>query len=156
MYVFRYRGAVRSGAGIRIGRWTLLCTLALAVLGMHHLASQQMACHKPIPVSAPTTHSHTPASGMSDLTAVVSAVVADAPSAQSSDGPASGASHDMMHLCLAILSATVWLLLLVLLSSAVGTENLVAARLRRFAGRAWRPLRPAGRSLLTSVCVLRI
>lgn len=133
----------------------LLCMLALAVLGMHHLAlaPQEMACHEPIAVSAPTTHSHT-SSGASTMTGVV--WLAGAPTATSSDGPASGTSHDMMHLCLAILSATAWLFLLVWLSTAVRNADGAAVRLRRLAGRTWRPPRPAGRSLLASVCVLRI
>src|SRR5881396_1438559 len=94
---FRYGGAVRSGAGIRMRRGLLLSALALAVLCMHHLALAPhpagMACHQT--VLAGTSWSP-------DV---------DPPSALSADGPATGSGHDMLHPCLAVLGTAGWLLL---------------------------------------------
>jgi hypothetical protein len=135
----------------------LLCVLALAVVGMHHLAlaPHETAFHQAAP--------HQPISAMSvDSTAHTSGAAATViepggpPTVQSADSPATGAGHDLMHLCLAILSAATWLVLVVLLSTAANNGGLATARLRVLAAHAWRRRRRAGRTLLTSVCVLRI
>jgi hypothetical protein len=133
---------------MRLQQGLLLCVLALAVLGMHHLAlaPHQMSCHQPA----------APSSGPAGSTASGSSVVIASPSIQSSDGPATGTGHDLMHLCLAILSTGAWLFLLAWLSTAFGDGGLDAVRLRVPATRARRRRRSTGRSLLTSVCVLRI
>jgi hypothetical protein len=124
-------------------RGLLLWALALAVLGMHHLALAPhpagMACHQPV------------------LAETQAGVLLDPPSAMSADEPAPGAGHDMLHVCLAVLNVAGWLLLLASLLMAVRRMSPPATNLRPRVVRAagW-PLRPAGRSLLASVCVLRI
>jgi len=135
---------MRSGRRIRHG--LLLCALALAVLGMHHLAlgPQPAGCHQPAPLSM-TSHDGGSNAG----------VLVDAPSARPSGGPATDHGHDLLHMCLAVLNAAAWLLLLAVLWTAAGTIGQVAARPRSFVRRASRQLRPAGRPLLLSICVSR-
>jgi hypothetical protein len=165
--------------GVRLPRSLLLCALTLAVLGMHHLAlaphSTGTACHSagaPTPpmsgVDAPdplASGVHGPgavrpaalrptARGSATLGAGVLLEPSSASSASSADGPASG--HDMLHLCLAVLSAVSWLFLVASLLAAVGGTKRPATGLRLRMVWAWRPRRPSGRSLLASVCVLRI
>ena len=60
----------------------------------------------------------------------------------------------LVHLCLAVLYAAAGLLLLAWLLTAVGA-GVPATRLPLRARRVWRPPGTAGRSLLTSLCVLR-
>jgi hypothetical protein len=116
-----------------------MCALALAVLGMHHLAlgPQQAGCHQPVAAS-PGGGAHL-----------------DAPAARSSGGPATDNGHDLLHLCVAILNAAAWLLLLAVAWTAAGDTWQPAARSRSFVRRTWRRRRPAGRPLLLSICVLR-
>jgi hypothetical protein len=162
--------------GVRLPRSLLLCALTLAVLGMHHLAlaphSTGTACHSagaPTPQMSGADAPDPLASGVHGLGAVRPAalratargsatlgagVLLGPSSASSADGPASG--HDMLHLCLAVLGAVSWLFLLASLLAAVGGTSRPATGLRLRMVWAWRPRRPSGRSLLASVCVLRI
>jgi hypothetical protein len=123
----------------------LLCALALAVLGMHHLAlgPQQAGCHQPEPVA-------TSPGGGANLGANLGA-----PAARPSGAPATDNGHDLLHLCVAILNAAAWLLLLAVAWTAAAGAGPPAARSRSFVRRTWRRRRPAGRSLLLSICVLR-
>jgi hypothetical protein len=114
---------------MRIQQGLLLCALVLAVLGMHHLVLA--------PDDAAPQLCHQPA-------------------APSSGAPATDTGHDLMHPCLAILSAGAWLFLFAWLSTAFGDGGLKAVRPRVLATQARRRRRSTGRSLLTSVCVLRI
>jgi hypothetical protein len=121
---------MRPGVSMRIRQGLLLCALVLAVLGMHHLALA--------PDDAAPRLCHQPA----------------APSSGPADS--TGTGHDLMHPCLAILGASAWLFLFAWLSTAFGDGGLEAVRPRVLATRARRRRRSTGRSLLTSVCVLRI
>lgn len=145
------------GTGMRLRHGLLLCVLALAVLGMHHLAlaPHTTSCHQPVP---PTTASASHMGGPSGHASGVleAGMLTKPPSAHSAGGPATGTGHDLMHLCLAVLTAAGWLLLLTMLWTAVGEPERGTARLRLLATHAWRRRRTTGRSLLTSVCVLRI
>lgn len=115
----------------------LLFGLALSVIGMHHLPlSPHCAPHAPTEVHA------------------VSTTVVAAPEVQPDCDSGSGMAHDLVHLCLAVLYAAAGLLLLAWLLTAVGA-GAPATRLPLRARRAWRPPGTAGRSLLTSLCVLR-
>ena len=115
-------------------RWLLLCLLFLGVVGMHHVAT-----------SGDMASGH-------DMTAVA------AHHEHSPEEPApSSPGHDMLHLCVAVLCAVVSLLLL---------AWLLVRSTPRHAGRAlgsssWprapdHPPPVGGRSLLSSVCVLRL
>lgn len=113
--------------GSRLRKWLLLCALAFALVGMHHVPAAP--CH----------------------------VEASAHAAEQSDTqqqchtPESG--HDLLHLCLMILGFVAGIALAWLLLSITGAADTLA-RHARAVGR-WRPPKLAGRSLLTSVCVLR-
>ena len=65
-----------------------------------------------------------------------------------------GMGHDLLHLCLAVLGAAAGLLLLAWLLLAICTDAPMAGLLL-WVRRVRRPPGPAGRSLLTSLCVLR-
>jgi hypothetical protein len=118
---------VPTVSGVRLRRWLLLCALALAVIGMHHVASGTGGPCTPDTASA--IHStHLPeASGQTPCP-----------------------SHDMLHMCLAVFVTAGGVLLLVAIRTAYPPRPaaLVARRRRR--------RRTPGRLLLTSVCVLRI
>jgi hypothetical protein len=113
-----------------VQRLLLLCALALGVVSMHHVAlatSHHEPCHE--------THATvTPA------------------------GPQAGSGgHDMLHPCLAVLHPAGGVLLLAWLLLTVGSaSHAPSVDLRPPVRRVWRLRRPAGRSLLTSVCVSRI
>lgn len=64
-------------------------------------------------------------------------------------------AHDLIHLCLAVLGAVAGLLLLVLLLG-VFWPAVRTARRTRPVSRVDRPPWTSGRSVLTSVCVLRL
>jgi len=120
----------------------LLHALVLLVIGMHH-----------VPLVAHCT-SAAPAS-VSAAVMPAAMVSVEQPETQLSDNHCADVGHDMLHLCLAVLWAVGALLLLVWLMAAVGGGSALAARLRPPSWRVWRPPQTAGRSLLTSVCVLR-
>jgi hypothetical protein len=125
---------------MRARQWLLLCALVLSVVGMHHVAF--------------TSHcsSHGATTGDSHAAAMPTAL-ADTPVASPSKDPAPGGEHDLLHLCLAVLIAAGGLLLLAWLLTAVDRPGHLRP--------AWLvthplpPPRPAGRSLLTSLCVMR-
>jgi hypothetical protein len=129
---------------MRVQQWLLLCALALAVVGMHH-----------VPL-APHTMSHDSAHTAAVMPTTAT-TPAELPEIHSPAGPASGAGHDLMHLCLAIMGAAGGFVLLAWLLMATGGAGLAPfGGPRVVAARLWRPPRRAGRSLLTSVCLLRI
>jgi hypothetical protein len=124
-----------TSAGRRVRQGLLLCALAFAVLGMHHVAFGQ-------PGTAPEPHSGgTHAAVMATGTGPTQ--------------PSDDSGHELMHLCLAVLSAAAGLLLTWLLVLR-GIRICSPARARPPLWRTWRSPTPAGRSLLASVCVLRI
>jgi hypothetical protein len=116
----------------------LLHALVLLVIGMHH-----------VPFVA---HCASTTSGEVMPAAMVSV---EQQEIQPTDNHCSDMGHDMLHLCLAVLWAVGALLLLIWLVAAVGGGSALAARLQPPSWRVWRPPQTAGRSLLTSVCVLR-
>lgn len=123
----------------------LLCVLALAVLGMHHI---------PFLTAHAAMADDSPAAAMSEAPSSVSGML-EAPSA---GDPAPGAGHDLMHLCLAVLLAATGL---VLLASWLVATFRTRTHVRRIGARSSthpgnRSPPRAGRSLLTSVCILRI
>ena len=136
---------MRPGMGRRTWQFLLLCALSLSVIGMHHVPLSPH-CAPGVSMSAGT---HAGSTSVSEATGPA---VATMPDAQPSSGP----GHDMLHLCLAVRWAASGLLILAWLLLAVGTgaTNLAATRLL-WTRRVWRPPGAAGRSLLTSLCVLR-
>ena len=132
---------MRAAGGRQVRQLLLLCALALGVIGMHHLAltpheTSTATCHDRhvaimLPIAAPL----------------------DPPDARPAGEPSAG--HDLLHLCLAVLSAAGGFLLLGWLLLAVSSA-FRAAEPRTPVRRGRRLRRPAGRSLLTAVCVLRI
>ncbi|WP_238412667.1 DUF6153 family protein [Saccharothrix deserti] len=123
----------------RASQWALVWAVAFAVVGMHHLGTQESAV-RPTAASAAAT--------------VVDCCADDASEEHS---PGSGGQHDMLHLCLAILAAALGLTLALL---AVRGRRL-PERFESFATRVTRPRspppRPGGASaLLANLCVLRL
>jgi hypothetical protein len=117
-------------------RWLLLCLLLLGLIGMHHF----------VPTS--------PHDVMAAMPAAVD-VMHDAP-AHEPESPGNPApSHDLMHLCMAIVCATVGLLLIALLLTVFRRDRDPVPSSPDPLGRVDRPPGLFGRTLLTSVCVLR-
>jgi hypothetical protein len=121
---------MRASRGRRVRRLLFLCALVLGVVGMHHVAlgtSHDVPCHE-VHAAATPAGSHAGSGG-----------------------------HDMLHPCLAVLHPAGGVLLLAWLLLTVGSAfPAPSADLRPPVPRVWRLRRPAGRSLLTSVCVSRI
>ncbi|ONI80092.1 hypothetical protein ALI22I_42450 [Saccharothrix sp. ALI-22-I] len=116
----------------------MVWAVAFAVVGMHHLGTQELAVH-PTAASAAVT--------MADCCADASEEHDQDPAGQ----------HDMLHLCLAILAAALGLALALL---AIRRRRL-PERFQSFTTRATRPRspppRPGGTSaLLANLCVLRL
>lgn len=117
--------------------------LALAVVGMHHLSSDEVASHpmSSVSFSADANCCDHASPGMLD----------------DQHGPAHEGQHDMLHLCLAVLCAALGLglILIALRRQAIG--DLFSSVI----GRAVRPRSPPLRfrgapALLASLCVLRL
>jgi hypothetical protein len=118
----------------------LLFTLALSVIGMHH-----------VPFSP-----HITMSAEAHAAVVPGPAVSAVPEVQPADDPSPGMGHHLLHLCLVVLSAAGGVLLVVWLLFAVHAGGFsFAVDFRRWARRVWRPPGTAGRSLLMSLCVSR-
>lgn len=131
-------------------QWLLLCVLSLAVIGMHHLAFASARCEP----CGPHTASH----GTMVVTSLAeTAMDSVAPAHSYVDPPTPGpdTGHDLLHLCLAVLAAAAGLLLVGLLL-AFGTPPAALAPRWYLRTTGVRRRRTGGRSILTSVCVLRI
>lgn len=125
----------------RVRQVLLLCALTLSVLGMHHVA---LPSHGTGPSAM---------AGESMTIATAPAMTSMTPAAQPSGDCGTGMGHDLLHLCLVVLgAAAVFLLVTWLLATVDATRADPGTR---------RPLFPpaprvAGRSLLASVCLLRL
>ncbi len=109
-------------------RWALVWALALAVVGMHHLSTQ------------PAVHE---------------AVVAECcdHGVSGEHAPQQDGQHDMLHLCLAILSAALGLALILFALHAMVAARLPAPAVARPTEPRAPPPRPP---TLASLCVLRL
>lgn len=131
-------------ATIRLGkaqRVLLLCALALCVVAMHHVSMTRS------PEGASVMHA------MPTATAEL-ATIADASSGEHHPGMPDGA-HNLLHLCLAVVSAAVALFLAL---AALGRSRPVEIAAPASPGGSPYPERPPdrrGRLILTSLCVLR-
>lgn len=85
----------------------------------------------------------------------VSHTMTDAP-APEPKAPAPGPVHDLLHLCMAVLCAIVGLVLIGLLLAMSWPAQASSTRPQRRVERVDRPPPLSGRSLLSSVCVLRL
>jgi hypothetical protein len=137
-----------SGLG-RVRQVFLLCALAIGIVGMHHLtASDDMA-------GAPSPTVLSMMSVSPDKPSAVQTFPNPA-AAQHPSGPMP--SHDLMHLCLAVLwavgiaMAALWLLLWVS-RGALRSGVPIGPRQTRAPDR---PPDRRGRTLLTSFCILRV
>ncbi|MFI9816860.1 DUF6153 family protein [Saccharothrix variisporea] len=116
-------------------RWVLVWAVALALVGMHHLSTHPSGDH--------TTTSAT-------------VMAADECCSHATENaPTQDSGHDMLHLCLAILSAALVLALALLTANRPVNRNrihaLSVARLRA------PPPPPRGTpALLANLCVLRL
>ena len=123
----------------------LLCALAVCVVAMHHFSVASG-----IPGAAEVTASH----AMSDVGPEMAAPVV---SSGEHDPGMPGGMHDMLHLCLAVLCAAAALLLA--LTAFLGlswfTTTFAPSPRLRGSPRRGRPPDRGGRSILTSLCVLR-
>ncbi|MEJ2851803.1 MULTISPECIES: hypothetical protein [unclassified Saccharothrix] len=119
-------------------RWVLVWAVALALVGMHHLSTQQPGGHA----------------------AASAAVAVDdcCPHAGTSEhAPTQDGGHDLLHLCLAILSAALVLALTLLAANSLANSTNVHTFAARVARLRAPPLRPRGApALLASLCVLRL
>lgn len=131
---------MRPGTALRARQVLLLCALTLSVLGMHHVA-----------LPPPGAGHSTAAESMTSMTAP--AMEGMAPVAQPSDDSGTGMGHDLLHLCLAVLGAAAVFLLATWLLATMGATRADPGGQRPPFPRA---PRAAGRSLLASVCVLRL
>jgi len=131
--------AMLTSAGRRVRQGLLLCALAFAVLGIHHVAFGQHGA------------AHEPHSGGAHAAVMATSTGPTQPS----DDSVPDTGHELMHLCLAVLSAAGGLLFTWLLVM-LGTRTCSPGRVRPPLWHTWRSPTPAGRSLLASVCVLRI
>ena len=122
-----------------VARWLLLSAVVLGVVTMHH-------------VPAPDC----PMAGVS--MAEVSLAHADMTHVAEAAAPAGmdGASHLMLHLCLAVLLAAAVLLLAVALAARTGRPRPVVTGGPGARVGARSPPWRSGRELLTASCVLRI
>lgn len=123
-----------TGTHGRTVQWILLCVLFLGVVGMHHVN---------------VTDDMSPAHG---------SISVSEHGGPHPDEPAPEPAHEMLHLCVAVLSAVASLLLLAWLLS-LSTRRSVPVRVR--ATDVWprtpeRPPPRGGRDLLDSLCVLRL
>ncbi|MFE0021149.1 DUF6153 family protein [Amycolatopsis sp. NPDC059021] len=124
----------------------LLCALALGVIAMHHVSpANGMPCGTPAAVS------HLMSAGEAGM------VVATASESGHPGMPASG--HELLHLCLAVMTAAALLALvlraLVVLSRAAATAVALTGP-RGSPGPGRPPDDRRGRGVLTSLCVLRV
>ena len=115
----------------------LLCLLALCVAAMHHVPASSGG---PDPTTTSVTAEST---GMPDM--------------DSGEHHAPDGAHGMLHLCLAVLTAIGALLLAwVLLVRRPGTGILVGEKSSRGSPVPERPPDRRGRTVLNSLCVLRV
>ncbi|MGW3958519.1 DUF6153 family protein [Amycolatopsis sp. NPDC005003] len=116
----------------------LLCALALCVVAMHHVS---------------TAMNLQGTSAMPAMPAAQAAVV-DAGSGEQHPGTPDGA-HDLLHLCLAVVSAVVALFLALAAFARSRPAAVAAPASPRGSPRPERPPDRRGRLILTSLCVLR-
>jgi len=120
----------------------LLCLVALGLVLMHH---------------APADH-HMGAMSSPKMVSVASATGTAPVISDGSDGPGPGGSHMLMHLCLAVIgvfgavAALGWVLLGLPRRVVTGSRSPTRLALSRID----RPPGGAGRTVLTSLCVLRL
>jgi hypothetical protein len=139
---------MRSSTARRARQVLLLCALALSVIGMHQLVLA--APGTPHATMSAEAHTVAPPTAMTSGMAPVAP-----PEVRPAGVPGSNKGHDLLHLCLAVLCATGGVLLLAWLLPVVSIGAPALADLRPWSRRVWRPPGTAGRSLLTSLCVLR-
>lgn len=123
----------------RVQQVVLLCLLALCVTAMHHV----------------------PASGDEPGSTVAMSVAASVPAISADMGTGEhhtpGGAHEMLHLCLAILTAIGALLLAwVLLARRPGAGIRTGRKCPRGSPAPERPPDRPGRTILNSLCVLRV
>lgn len=124
---------MRNSTHHAVTQWLLLCALFLGVIGMHHVA---MSGDTPSPHSATSATAH---------------------EQPAPEHPSPQPAHDMLHLCVAVLCAVVSLLLLAW--SLMRAGRPAADRLQVTTAWPRAPDHPppiGGRTLLSSVCVLRL
>ena len=134
-----YRDVVLSRVRIRASQWALVWAVAFALVGMHHLGTQEPDAH-------PTT-----------VSAAASVLDCCAHDASQEHAPNPAGQHDMLHLCLAILCAALSLALaLFAMSRRTVTERLGTRSTGAVRPRA-PPPRPGGApARLAQLCVLRL
>ncbi|MCR6488938.1 hypothetical protein M8542_39530 [Amycolatopsis sp. OK19-0408] len=136
-----------TGLG-KVQQVVLLCALAVCVVAMHHVG---LASGMPGVAGVTATHD------MSDAGSQAAVAPPDIGSAEHDPGMPGG-MHDVLHLCLAVLCAAGALLLTVaafLGISRFTTTFSCAKHLRGPPSRGRPTHRYGGRSILTSLCVLR-
>ncbi|MFG1645630.1 hypothetical protein ACGFMK_35570 [Amycolatopsis sp. NPDC049252] len=128
----------------KVQQVVLLCALAVCVVAMHHFSVASGMSG-----AAEVTASH----AMSDVGPEVAPVAGSG----EHDPGMPGGMHDMLHLCLAVLYAAAALLLALAAFLALSWLTTTFARSPRLRGspRRGRPPDGRGRSILTSLCVLR-
>ena len=150
-----YRGQVISAARPTVLRWALLAGLAFALIGMHNLVALCTASHDQSRMGAAPPHA---------ALVIAQAMPADTDGCCSDHDPAvgqpdhpSGHDHDLMHLCLAVLTALATLIMVWLLwhSSHTTTRHRCPRPAGVRAGRGPPRAHLTG-DLLSSLCVLRL
>lgn len=123
----------------RVQQVVLLCLLALCVTAMHHVSASDGE-----PVVMPA--------GVAASMPAADAAVAE------HHAPGHGGAHDLLHLCLAVLTTLGGLLLLarLLLPRRPGTPHPARPASSRGSPAPDRPPDRPGRTVLASLCVLRV
>lgn len=137
-----YRDEVPTRARIQLLQWMLVWALAVAVVGMHHLATSEQSTH---PMAGVSIAAHVDCCDHAD------AAVSD------QHAPMPGGRHDMLHLCLAVLCAALGIGLILIAARRGAVGELFRSLLMRVTHPRSPPPRPrGGPALLASLCVLRL
>jgi hypothetical protein len=131
-----YHRLVHRTSPPTLTRWVLLCTLALCVVAMHHLGA--------------------PDSGHAGMNTAMTSMTATALVHPRVDHQPSGDHKSMLHLCLAVMSDLVTLLLFLCRLGAGNRAESTHLRAVSSPAPARAPPWRRGRDLLCTACVLRI
>lgn len=123
----------------KVQRILLLCALALCVVAMHHVSMAMNPESASVMAAAPMAE-----------TAVV-----DAGFGEQHPGMPDGGGHNLLHLCLAVVSAVVALFLALAALGRLRAAEFAAPAGPRGSPYPERPPDRRGRLILTSLCVLR-
>ncbi|UJW36746.1 hypothetical protein L3Q67_32785 [Saccharothrix sp. AJ9571] len=129
----------------RVQQFMLLCALTFAVVGMHHL------------LTAPSSHHGSGQDTIATAPAVHDMATETAPQHGHHPPSSPAGSHDVLHLCFAVLcSLSFGLLLLAMTWLRTALTTAPPRPGLQVLWTKWRPPERSGRSLLTALCIHRL